>query len=199
MRFRFGFKSCNRPAVPNAKVDAFAGDQRGTTGLEFALVVGPFLFLLFGIMSVGLYFFVMFSLEHAVESAARLVRTGQAQSTTAPMTVDDFKAQVCSRLPSFMNCSGAGNKIRINVQTYAGYGSVTVPSCVDSSGALIASTAQTYNPGGASTIVLVSACYEWELGNALANVPYWISPANAKMTNGSTLIQASTTFTTEPF
>ena len=54
-------------------------------------------------------------------------------------------------------------------------------------------------PGGASTIVLVSACYEWELGNALANVPYWISPANAKMTNGSTLIQASTTFTTEPF
>jgi hypothetical protein len=33
----------------------------------------------------------------------------------------------------------------------------------------------------------------------MINVPYWISPANARMNNGSTLVQAATTFTNEPF
>ena len=55
------------------------------------------------------------------------------------------------------------------------------------------------NAGGASTVVLVSVCYEWDLSIAFANVPYWISPTKAKMGNGATMIQASTTFTSEPY
>lgn len=181
-------------------VRRFAADQNGTTAIEFAMVIGPFLFLLFGIMSVGLYFFVVFSLEHAVESASRVIRTGQAQTQTPnAMTVTEFKAKICEKLPSFMNCSGTGNKVRVNVQNFTGFGSITASSCTDSSGALIPEASQSFNPGAASTVVLVSVCYEWDLSLALANVPYWISPTNSKMGNGATMIQASTTFTSEPY
>lgn len=175
-------------------------DEGGTTAIEFAAVIGPFLFLLFGIMSVGFYFFVVFSLENAVESAARVIRTGQAQTMSPPMTNAQFKQRVCDALPDFMKGSDcANNKIRVNVQNFAGYGSITTPSCVDGGGALIPTGGQVYNPGTANAVVLVSVCYEWELSKAMANIPYWISPAAAKMTNGSTLVQASAAFTTEPY
>lgn len=177
-----------------------ARDERGTTAIEFAMVIGPFLFLLFGIISTGFYFFIVFSLEHAVESAARVIRTGQAQ-TQKPnaMTVTEFKSLVCAKLPNFMDCTGATNKIRVNVQSFATYDAISPPTCVDTSGNLIPTGSQTFNPGAASTAVLVSVCYEWEMSKAMVNVPYWISPAKAKMNNGSTLIQASTAFTTEPY
>lgn len=177
-----------------------ARDEGGTTAIEFAAVIGPFLFLLFGIMSVGFYFFVVFSLENAVESAARVIRTGQAQTMTPPMTVAQFKQRVCDALPDFMKGSDCtNNKIRVNVQNFAGYGSITTASCVDGGGALIPTASQVYSPGTANAVVLVSVCYEWELSKSMANIPYWISPAAARMTSGSTLVQASTAFTTEPY
>ena len=176
-----------------------AQDERGTTAIEFAAVIGPFLFLLFGIMSVGFYFFVMFSLEHAVESASRVIRTGQAQTQAPnPMTVEQFKALICTKVPSFMDCSGVDNKIRVNVQSFTHFNGAPA-SCTDSTGALIPATSQTYDTGGASSVVLVTICYEWQLSNTLVNIPYWISPQSARMVNGSTLVRASTTFTTEPY
>lgn len=180
----------------------FARNEAGTTAIEFAMVIGPFLFLLFGIISVGFYFFVTFSLEHAVESASRVIRTGQAQDSSGgktPLTGATFKAKICEKLPPFMECGTTTDKIRVNVQTYTGYGTVTAPTCVDNAGALIGSAAQTYAPGGTSSIVLVGVCYEWELSKSMASIPYWIAPQSARMTNGSTLIQAATTFTNEPF
>ncbi len=174
-------------------------NESGTTAIEFAMVIGPFLFLLFGIMSVGFYFFVVFTLEHAVETASRVIRTGQAQ-TQSPnvMTVSQFKALICGKLPAYMNCSGANNLIRVNVQSFTDY-TGTAASCTDNTGALISTANQTYSTGGASAVVLVTVCYEWELSKSMANIPYWISPTSARMTNGSTLIRASTVFTTEPY
>ncbi len=177
----------------------FSSNEQGTTAIEFAAVIGPFLFLLFGIFSVGLYFFVTFSLEHAVESASRVIRTGQAQAGSTPLTVTQFKALICEKLPPFMECGSETDKIRVNVQTYTGYSAVTPPTCLDNGGNLISTANQVYQPGATSSIVLVNVCYEWSLGAAMINVPYWISPANGRMTNGATLVQAATTFTNEPF
>lgn len=176
----------------------FADNERGTTAIEFAAVIGPFLMLLFGIISVGFYFFIVFSLEHAVESAARVIRTGQAQTSAPPMTVAEFKQLVCDKLPPFMTTSSCG-KLRVNVQNFAGYGSITTTSCLDGGGALIPTANQVYNTGSANAVVLVSVCFEWELTQSVGSIPYWISPTAARMGNGSTLIQASAAFTTEPY
>lgn len=199
MRLRNSLWSRKITARTAQGIQELRTDQRGVTAIEFAMLAAPFFMMLFGIISVGLYFFVQFSLEHAVETAARVIRTGQAQTQAPnPMTVAQFKTLICAKLPQFMPC-GASDKLRVNVTNYTGYGGITTPSCLNSSGNLIPSMSQSYSPGGASSVVLVSVCYEWQLAGSMGNMSYWISPKNAQMGNGSTLLQSVVTFTTEPY
>jgi hypothetical protein len=165
------------------------GDRSGTTAIEFAFVAGPFLMLLFGILGVGLYFFTTFSLENAVEQTGRLIRTGQVQQ--GGMTAEQFKQQVCDLAPAFVDCV---NKLRVNVLNYpdsAAIGPGSIPECLDAGGNL--SSVTTFTPGEADQVVLIWVCYEWALAN---KIPY-LNLGN--MANGSRLIQAATTFRTEPY
>ena len=170
------------------QLSAWRSDQGGFTAVEFAMVAVPFLMLLFGIVAVGLYFFTTFSLENAVERAARLIRTGQVQESG--MTAEQFKQEVCARAPGYVDCA---SKMRVNVQSFTDFGTIVTPSCVDSGGNLVPPTGTAYSPGGSGAVVLVTVCYEWELAG---KIPF-LSVGN--MANGSALIQAATTFRTEPY
>ena len=57
----------------------FALGSRGAAAVEFALVSIPFLALTFGIIEIGLIYFVSTTLENATLQAAREIRTGQLQ------------------------------------------------------------------------------------------------------------------------
>ena len=164
-------------------------DSSGTTAIEFAFVAAPFLMLLFGIMGVGLYFFTTFSLENAVEQTGRLIRTGQVQQ--GGMTAEQFKEKVCELAPAFVDCA---NKLRVNVLNYPdseAIGPGTLPQCLDAGGNL--SDVTSYAPGDSDQVVLIWVCYEWALAS---KIPY-LNLGN--MANGSRLIQAATTFRTEPY
>ena len=80
----------------------YARDKRGAMAIEFAIVVGPFLALLFGQVAVGLFFFATFSAEHAVKEVSRQIRTGEvyAEGKTLP----DIKSEICSKAPLLVNC-----------------------------------------------------------------------------------------------
>jgi hypothetical protein len=164
--------------------------EGGFTAVEFALVALPFTMLLFGIIAVGLYFFVSFSLENAVEQASRLIRTGQAQTMTPPMTTAQFKTEVCNRLPSFVDCTG---KIRIKASQVAAFGGASAASCVDGGGNLIPEPATQPVPGAPEQIILVTICYEWDLAGKIPFLKL------GKMGNGAALITAATVFRTEPY
>lgn len=165
----------------------FARDAKGATAVEFAMVSVPFLMMLFGIIAVGLFYFTTFSLENAVEQAGRLVRTGQVNS--ANMTEEQFKTEVCSRTPKFVDCQ---NKLRVFVQAFGSdFSGITPASCKDASGALAGSGQ--FDAVAGDQVVLITACYEWELGGKL---PYFNL---GDLSNGSRLIAAATTFRTEPF
>ncbi len=182
-------------------------NEDGTTAVEFGFVALPFFFLLFGIISIGFYYFTLFTLENAIEEAARLARTGQAQTGTftggtagTPMTAAQFKTEVCSRLPAYMNCTTTG-KIRVQMQNFTDFASVAIPSCLDGGGNLIDDASAVFAPGSASTVTLATICYEWELPK-LMPTGFWLRPNSANsstMSNGSSLMQAATTFVTEPF
>lgn len=164
-------------------------DTRGVTAVEFGMVAMPFLMLLFGIIGVGLFFFTTFTLENAVEQASRLLRTGQAQ--TAGFDAQQFKDKVCEFVPGHVDCVG---KVQVNVLSFPSALNITpasLPNCLDGNGSL--SGATQYNPGGASQIVLVWVCYEWELAGKIPFIKL------GDMGNGSRLIQATTVFRTEPF
>jgi Flp pilus assembly protein TadG len=164
-------------------------DQAGVTAVEFGMVITPFLMLLFGIVAIGLFFFTTFSLENAVEQAARLIRTGQAQ--TANMTTEQFKAEVCSHAPSYVDCDG---KLRVSVQKFNEWTQITpenTPKCLDSGGNL--SSTATYDAPVANEVALVWVCYEWDM---VKDIPF-LNLGN--MSNGARLIQAATTFRVEPY
>src|SRR6185503_7883153 len=88
-------------------------DDSGVTALEFALVAMPFVLLLFGIMSVCLFYFANFSIENAVWQAARAIRTGQMQSsqgaysgaTTDADRKQLFKKALYAAAPTFLDCN----------------------------------------------------------------------------------------------
>lgn len=167
-------------------------DRRGTTAIEFAIVAMPFFMFAFGIMGLGLHFFTSNALEHGVEAAARKIRTGQAQKEGK--TLADFKQMVCDETGSYINCD---SKLRIHVQSGASWAAINPRTCL-SNGSLAATVGADTDPlsgssGGASQAVLVTACYEWDLAQ---NMPFLLM---GDLSNGSALVQAASTFRTEPY
>ena len=171
-------------------------DDSGMTAVEFGLVAMPFMMLLFGIISVCLYFFTNFTLENAVWHTARALRTGQVQqgkgvystATTTETKKAAFKAALCALAPHFLNC----NKVVVIVQSSASFGGITEPKCA-TNGVMVDQTAATFDTGTASSVILVTVCYPWDFGGKLPFVKI------GNLNNGAVLLQASVAFRTEPY
>lgn len=172
-------------------------DAQGSLALEFAMVSMPFLLFCFSIMGYGAYFFTATSLEFRVETAARLIRTGQAQ--TSGLSQAAFKQKICNPgdplnpAARIVDCS----KLNVHVQSAATWAAIAPTPCL-SGGSLTASGAAGAAPvsgtsGGAGQVVVVTACYEWSLAQAM---PFLML---SNMTSGSSIIQAVATFRTEPY
>src|SRR5437660_8844402 len=97
----------------------FLRRQDGAVAVEFALVLLPFLALMFAIMETALVFFAGQTLETAVADSARLIMTGQAQSQS--FDAAHFKTSVCSKIGGLFDCAGG---LYVHVKTYSSFGSV---------------------------------------------------------------------------
>jgi Flp pilus assembly protein TadG len=187
-----------------------ARDENGVTAIEFGMVGVPFFMMLFGIMGVGLYFFSVFNLENAVETAARPFRTGESR-TLYPLTdaaaiiksKTDFKTAVCGQLAPFFDCD---NKLRLQVVNVTEL-QKTNPAAVPSIGQCLSKSVPTapvpdilipaadtkFDATKQSDTMVVTVCYEMDL---LQFIPF-IKLGN--MPSGATMLQASTAFKNEPY
>lgn len=167
-------------------------DQRGATALEFALLAMPFFLFMFGIMGIGLQFFTTNALEHGVESAARKIRTGQAQKANKKLS--EFRQMVCDAAGTYIDCDSS---LVVHVQSATSWSGIVPKSCLTNNALTAASgnqsSALTTASGTAEAVVLVTVCYEWKLAQSLRFL------AMSNMPNGSALIQAAATFRTEPY
>jgi Flp pilus assembly protein TadG len=167
-------------------VARFRGRKEGAAAVEFALVAMPFLALLFAIMETAFVFFAGQTLEAAVADSARLIMTGQAQKQGFNQAA--FKNAVCGKIYALFDCQGG---VYVDVKTYTNFNDVTMSSPIDSKGKLIKNF--TYQPGGASEIVVVRLFYQWPiylsvLGNNLEN-----------MADNKRLLIATAAFRNEPY
>jgi Flp pilus assembly protein TadG len=187
-------KQANAPVSKFNLFTAWRKDTRGVTAVEFGFVAIPFLMFIFGIINIALHFFYATTIEKGLESSARKIRTGQAQ--TSNMTIEQFRQDVCNegrfQTGLWLDC----NKLRIHMQSDPDFAFDAV-DCLNNGG-LGASTGNptdgvSNHAGGASTTVLVVACYE----RSGSTVP-WFSLSNMN-SDSSQLIQVSTTFRTEPY
>ncbi len=97
--------------------------QRGSAAVEFALIAPLFLALVFSIAEAGWYYFVNTAVERANESAARLVRTGQAQTAKDSggvnvYSADAFYNEICSVVAPFGACD---DTLTVDVARFASF------------------------------------------------------------------------------
>jgi Flp pilus assembly protein TadG len=164
----------------------FGGDASGTSALEFAIVAAPLLLLLLAVLQMAFVFFANFSLENAVDRAARLVRTGQAQSYSA----SDFKSKVCQELTAPLTCSA----LQLDVRSYASFGAAAsgLIQPLDADGNV--KTNFSYDPGARGDVMVVRAFYPLDIG---ALLPDEISLSN--MAGNDRVLVATAAFRNEPF
>ncbi len=159
--------------------------NRGVTMVEFAIVIVPFLMLVFGTFEIGFILWGTYELENATEDAAREIRTGQY---TGAMGKDGFKARVCAKAVLLTQC---GTKLRLDVRSFADFSGIAAnpPQPLDGDGNL--QDDGTWNPGGSRSIVVVSTFYQWPLFDGLSGL--FLS----NMAGGDRLIWAAAAFRNE--
>jgi Flp pilus assembly protein TadG len=163
----------------------FARAREGASAVEFALIAAPFTALLVAILQTAVVLLAQQVLQTATEQSARLIMTGQAQ--TSGLTANQFRQEVCSRATAMFNCSG----IRVMVQTFSSFSSVSMTNPVVNG--QIAPTQLPYAPGGDGDIVVVQSFYQW---------PVVMAPLGFNLSNmsGNTLLMVGTSaFRNEPF
>jgi Flp pilus assembly protein TadG len=188
--FRFGAVQLARRARQLGSAENFARCENGTSAVEFALVAAPFFALLIAIFQTALVFYASRVLDEVVQQSSRLILTGQAQTSTPPMTQAGFANNVCQQLVALFTCGD----FMINVQSYSNFGSISTatPSLTfDANGNV--TNAWNFNPGNPGDIVVVQVMYQWPvvlgpLGFSLSN-----------MSNGNRLLVSTAVFKNEPY
>ncbi len=184
----------------------FRADRKGSVAVEFGLVAIPFLALLFAIFQTALVVFTGQVLDTALQDAARLIMTGQAQSMTAQNFATGPNG-VCSRITALFNCTSAYNAgtLQIDIRTPSSFANavLTPPTVSGSTINWATSNGQPlYSNPTSGQLVIVRAAY---LEPIYLSFPITFMGANMDSqlkTSGSTtsrLIMSTVAFRAEPF
>lgn len=164
----------------------FAVNRKGTSAVEFAFVVLPFIALLFAIVETGILFLASQTLETAVADSARLILTGQAQNSGFDQNA--FKTAVCNQITGLLDCA---NGVYVDVRTFANFASISFASPTDPNGNLVNNFV--YQPGGPGQIVVVRLLYQFPVYMSLWN------PNLINMAGNKRLLIATAAFRNEPY
>lgn len=167
------------------RLSRFAGDRRGATAVEFALVSIPFMALLFAILETCLVFFAQEVLQTATTEASRLIMTGQAQTNN--MTASQYQQAVCGYAAAIFTCSG----IYVNVQTFSSFSSMTQLNPLQNGN--FNSSTMNFSAGQPGDIVLVQVFYQW---------PVFLGPLGFNLSNmngNQRLLVGTAVFRNEPY
>ncbi|MEQ1698051.1 MAG: TadE/TadG family type IV pilus assembly protein [Hyphomicrobiaceae bacterium] len=180
---------------------SFLKNNDGQVAIEMALVSVPFLTMMFGIINTGMFFYAVNCIDRGLEDASRFIRTGEAQKGTYPggsaqMTAGQFKNLVCAKATGYIDCSklqirifSAANWAGVNPYTCATSGNLTTGAIASNDTTAISTTA-----GTQSSVVLITACYQWTMGKYLPFAHF-----DSRFSDGSSLIQSSTALKIEPY
>lgn len=91
-------------------------NRRGSAAVEFAMLVAPFIFMVFALLEIMVIFLMQTTLEAATASEARKIRTGQAQNVSSPITQAQFKTNICTKLHGLADCT---NRVFVMVESFA--------------------------------------------------------------------------------
>mgnify|MGYP000403917976 CR=1 FL=1 len=174
-----------------SKFRSFLKATKGAVAVEFALVALPFLFLLMGILQIGLIFFVQTDLDNASAEARRLIRTGEFQATyssTGTGAASAFETLICNNATSIPNCA---NNLAVDVSVAADYNNITYANRI--TGGSFNDALTSIDTGSGGDIVVVTISYKWPLFVPLVDQIF------ASTNNGERVLVSTIVFRNEPF
>lgn len=192
---------------------SFLKDSDGAVAIELAMVSVPFLTMMFAVINTGMFFFAINCLDRGMEDASRYIRTGEAQggkvagyagSTGQGMTAAQFKKLVCDRASGYIDCTKLEITIQSSTDANGGWANINPTVCMANGSLTTGNVPANANPnvgptisgiaGTQGAVVLITACYKWEMGRYLPFVHF-----DRRFTDGSSLIQSSTALRIEPY
>ena len=163
------------------------------------MIAPAFFFLMFVIAETALVFIAEQVMDNALSEAARLVRTGQAQTGTwpkpdgneasHPMTEAEFKELVCAGMSVFIDCSG--DDFYLEVKSYPSFAEIDTAPPINEQEQFQA--AGSFEFGGADAIVVMRAYYQWPTNNIFGALSL------KNLSNGKRLIGSFAAFRNEPY
>lgn len=143
----------------------FYAEEEGITAVEFALVIVPFLWIIMGILELSLAFAASTNLEGATLSAARLVKTGQAQNPPSGVTSEDVFLNALCEEAIFMDCANLKYQV-VQLGDNTGFSNAdSIGMEFDENGDFIdgdGNTGNSFEAGGISDVVLIRVVYHYE-------------------------------------
>jgi Flp pilus assembly protein TadG len=93
------------------KFSSWRRSQSGATAVEFAIVAGPFFYVLGCICETGLMLFTEYVIQNSVQEASRMVRTGQVTAGDGTLLIDSdaFKDKICEDVSIIIDCDADVN------------------------------------------------------------------------------------------
>ncbi len=132
------------------------GGERGNTTIEFAIIAPTFLLLLMAVFELGYMVFVQAVLDNAARDAARLIRTGQVQ--TSGNATQTFQTLLCSNVASVIGCGNIIYQAQVFATWSAANTGINQPPQKDLNGNLISVG---FTAGTAKDIVAVQVTYNY--------------------------------------
>lgn len=126
-----------------------------STAVEFSLLAFPFTYLLLGIIELSVMFAAMSTLDASTNDAARLIRTGQAQTSGDPESA--FKTLLCDRASVFLECDKIQYEV-VHMNSFSDFASY--PVSYDEDGNLLS---QGFDAGSVDDVILIRTVYQYPL------------------------------------
>jgi Flp pilus assembly protein TadG len=164
-----------------------AADAAGVAAVEFAIVGSSFMLMLLAAFEFGYMLFVQSVLDNAARDAARLIRTGQAQSSANPTST--FSTLLCNEVGSLIGCGSLIYQAKVFNDWNSAQTSVNTPATRDSNGNFVSSG---FSAGTAGQIMVVTVTY---------NYPFF-TPWIGGLVGGSSqtaFLQSVVVFQNEPY
>lgn len=162
-------------------------DARGAAAVEFAIVGSTFMMMMLACFEFGYMLFVQSILDNAARDAARLIRTGQVQTSANP--TNTFQTLLCNDVGSLIACGSIVYQSEVFNDWSSAQTAMTTPPTRDSNGNYVSAG---FSPGTLSQIVVVTVTY---------NYPFftpWIAGLLGGGTN-SALLMSTVVFQNEPY
>lgn len=154
----------------------------GVVAVEFALIAIPLFTLILGIIETSLFFAAGSVLEGASNDAARVIRTGQAQTSADPEQV--FREELCEKVGVMMDCDDIQYEVIVMApNTFAS--SEEYQSSFDDDGNLEPAP---FSAGNSNDIVLIRTVYRYEFLTPFLGAMMTADPARNWMMHISTVV-----------